>query len=326
MASKLNPEYLEIPELASDPTTPSAGNARLYVKNDNTINLVLDSGTVIDLTSGGASALSDLTDTNISSISDGDMLKYASSPGEWQNVVPVISDMSDVNVVTPSDGEALIYNQGSTEWQNQAVATDVESLSDVTVTTEEQGDMLVRGAAGWINAPMNPSVFAYLDPGNVTPMIIHSNLAPNGGLHLLDLDDSFVLHESLGSVNALTAVSNNARHFRTPIGADNAIGLLTGLFWFSAANYAGTALFRILINDIAVGDFAVKDRGETVWDSDPSGVYTPDGTNYVLPISYPLYGGTASGPRMFPISITNLSGDAFQLTWRLMVHWTENQS
>lgn len=325
MASKLHPDYLEIPELASNPSTPASGDARLFVKNDGTVNVILDDTTVIDLTAAGVTTLDALSDTNLSALADGQFLKYISPPGEWQNVAPVINDLDDVTVTTPSDGQALLYVQGSSEWQNGDIATTVDALTDTTITTPEQGDFLIRDGSDWKNLPYNPSAFAYLPTDTLTPLVIHSETAPNEGKHLLDLADSETLHESLASVGNLTVATNGNTDFRTPVGADNALGTLHGYIAFDSSNYFDYGTFTLYIDDIAIGDTPIAGQGILLWDGDPTDVYTPNGNVCVIPVIFPIYGGLVAGARRYPISIVNQGGDPFEITWRLSIDWHENQ-
>lgn len=68
-------------------------------------------------------ALADLTDTNISSPSNGQALVYNSTSGKWENATPVnsLSGLSDATITTPADKQLLQYNGTSSKWENKAL-------------------------------------------------------------------------------------------------------------------------------------------------------------------------------------------------------------
>lgn len=325
MTARLNPEYLEIPELTTNPSTPSTGSARLFVKNDGTINVILDTGSVVDLTASGTTSLDALSDTNIATLQDGQYLKYLSSPGEWVNATPQLNDMDDVTIAAPSNGQALVYS--GTVWQNQAVATSLDSLTDTTLTTPEQGDMLIRDGTDFKNLPYSPTVHAILERTNLNKLLIYPSNAPNSGEHIVDLGMSDYLHTSLGAGSLTTVLNTTETAFRTPVGADNAMGIISGFFVFNAANYFGNGNFQLLLADEALGTNSSFNNGIVVWDGDPSGpTVSPFGDDYIIPINIPVYAGSASGARQYYFNVVNRSTDPFELTWQLTAHWFENQS
>ena len=62
--------------------------------------------------------LNGLSDTEITSPSDGQALVYDSSSGEWVNETPAstLSDLTDTNISSPAEGQALVYN--GSQWTN----------------------------------------------------------------------------------------------------------------------------------------------------------------------------------------------------------------
>ena len=83
--------------------------------------------------SGGASDISDLGDVEITSPSNGQVLKYNSTTEKWENSdesggASDISDLGDVTITSPSNGQVLKYNSDTEKWENSdesggAVAT-----------------------------------------------------------------------------------------------------------------------------------------------------------------------------------------------------------
>lgn len=72
---------------------------------------------------GGASQLDDLTDVDITSPSNGQVLTYNSTSGEWENANPSggasdLDDLTDVDITNPTDGQMLQYNSQNNKWVN----------------------------------------------------------------------------------------------------------------------------------------------------------------------------------------------------------------
>jgi hypothetical protein len=63
-------------------------------------------------------------DVSISSPADGQVLKYNSTSGLWENGLgaTTLDDLTDVTISTPSSGQALVYT--GTQWANQVVSTN----------------------------------------------------------------------------------------------------------------------------------------------------------------------------------------------------------
>lgn len=105
---------------------------------------------------GGASTLADLTDTNIVTPSNGQMLYYNSVGGWYNDDAPLIpqnfEDLADVSFTTLANGDTLIYDVGSNDWVN--IPPTLEGLTDVAITTPADGDLLVYddGSELWVNA------------------------------------------------------------------------------------------------------------------------------------------------------------------------------
>lgn len=111
--------------------------ANINIAQDGTISATdttYTAGTNVDITNGVISAtdtdtdaLSELTDTAISSPSDGDALVYDSTSGKWVNggVASDIGDLNDVDITTPTDGQVLSYDATNQEWVNADAGSDV---------------------------------------------------------------------------------------------------------------------------------------------------------------------------------------------------------
>lgn len=86
-------------------------------------------GNIIDVyapTAGGATALSGLSDVNLFSPTDGQVLKYDATNQVWINAnesggSSTLDGLSDVSITTPTDGQVLAYDSTSGEWVNSNV-------------------------------------------------------------------------------------------------------------------------------------------------------------------------------------------------------------
>lgn len=87
-------------------------------------------------------ALADLTDTAISSPTNGQALVYDSQTGKWKNATPAnsLSDLSDTTISSVANGQTLKYNGASSKWENaeQSIWTTPVScaVGDTTCTIQ----------------------------------------------------------------------------------------------------------------------------------------------------------------------------------------------
>lgn len=143
-------EYVKEPEVFSterNGTVPKPSSA------DVSNNKVLRAdGTWVDQSGGGggSSTLAGLSDVDLSSPSDSQILQYDNESSKWINVDPPASSSSietltDVDLDDLSDGQMLQYDNSSSKWVNvDPPAPPVTGVSDVEVNGEsvvnEQGN------------------------------------------------------------------------------------------------------------------------------------------------------------------------------------------
>lgn len=108
------------------------------------------SGTVksaLDNGGGGGSAktLASLTDTDITTPSNGQVLTYDSTSEKWENSTPAtpsLAGLSDTVVTDPSNGQVLTYNGTSEKWENANASGGGDSYtygSDTFTTPSSSG-------------------------------------------------------------------------------------------------------------------------------------------------------------------------------------------
>lgn len=140
--------------------------------------------------------LNDLSDVDISSASDAQVLTFDAISGKWVNAtspsgVTALSQLSDVTIASASDGNVLTYDSTSGKWVNTDVeadavsydntssgltATDVQAaidevksdiitnidgLSDVSLTTPASGNVLSYDGTEWVNDTLDAADIPY---------------------------------------------------------------------------------------------------------------------------------------------------------------------
>ena len=80
---------------------------------------------------GGSSTFAGLTDVDIDAqtLTNGQVPKYNSQTGKWENAnesgggSSTLGGLTDVNIATPSDGQFLVYDGTNNKWINQTIAS-----------------------------------------------------------------------------------------------------------------------------------------------------------------------------------------------------------
>ena len=75
------------------------------------------------LLSGLPEDLEDLNDVVISGLTNGQILRYNSTTGVWENTDQGnldLNDLNDVTIVSPSNGQVLVYNSSTSKWENSS--------------------------------------------------------------------------------------------------------------------------------------------------------------------------------------------------------------
>ena len=95
---------------------------------DNDIILIWQSGlnkqtTKATFLSGLPENLDELNDVAISGLTNGQILRYDSVTGKWENTDQGnldLNDLNDVSIVSPSNGQVLVYNSSTSRWENSS--------------------------------------------------------------------------------------------------------------------------------------------------------------------------------------------------------------
>lgn len=165
---------IRLQDRSTDSDTPASGFVSFYVKNGEAY-IRLDNGTVINIANSGSITIDGLSDVNITSIQDGDILRYDNGTAAFINsALPtapsVLDDLSDVNLPSTNTGallqytgtewthaansgsildrDVLMWDNGSSVWSNNLLVLD--DLSDVDTTGVAKGSLMVYDGSSWI--------------------------------------------------------------------------------------------------------------------------------------------------------------------------------
>jgi len=73
--------------------------------------------------SGLPENLDELNDVAISGLTNGQILRYDSVTGKWENTDQGnldLNDLNDVTIVSPTNGQVLVYNSSTSKWENSS--------------------------------------------------------------------------------------------------------------------------------------------------------------------------------------------------------------
>jgi len=135
---------------------------------------------------GGASALADLDDIDVTGLTPNQVLRYNDITGKWEPVdLSSLADLDDIDLTGLSDEQVLQYNSTSEKWEpidlsvlggygssdfdNDFATKTIDDLGGISTSgsdTPDEGDILtyVGGSVdSWIPAPKSriPSLIAY---------------------------------------------------------------------------------------------------------------------------------------------------------------------
>ena len=134
--------------------TPSVGSAQHV-----TVPYATDAGTVDGKTVGvnvpsdavftDTDTIAELTDTTITSPTDGQVLTYDSSSSKWINAngggggASDLDDLDDVTISSATNGQVLAYNSSDSKWENTSLGT--AASKDVPVSGNAGSSQVVLG-------------------------------------------------------------------------------------------------------------------------------------------------------------------------------------
>lgn len=139
-----------------------------------TFRIKRDDFTIAQGTPVTGAVLGDLSDVDVTGVTNGQLIAYNSTSGNWEAANDAgganeLSDLSDANVSLPSDGEVLIYSGGEFVNDNIAISNvtglqtaldaapdNLRELTDVTISGLADNDYLQYDSASgkWQNSTL----------------------------------------------------------------------------------------------------------------------------------------------------------------------------
>ena len=192
---------------------------------------------------GGATELDDLTDVDVPSPADGEVLTWDAGSSEWVAAPPpsgsgfggALDDLSDVDAPSPDDGDVLTWDDDNSEWIAAAPtggggpsgSVALDDLTDVDVPSPNDGDVLTwyEPTSEWRAVP--PPSGAGFGPLVFLEEVVLSS--PAASIHAENWysDDYDVYVFELLHVKNTT----NTQNFCMRLSTDN------GATWISTASY-----------------------------------------------------------------------------------------
>lgn len=93
----------------------------------------------------------------------GDQGKYLRGDGAWANVAAALSDLTDTAISSPTNGQTLVYDDTTNKWKNGAGggggSSTLAGLTDVTITSATDAQPLTYDDANskWVNGGVIPT-------------------------------------------------------------------------------------------------------------------------------------------------------------------------
>lgn len=287
MTARYSDEYVQLPQLVTDPATPAVGDARLFIKDDGTVNVRLDSGTIVDLTSGGNIAL---------------------------------NEINDVSITTPTNGQILTYNAGT--WENGAAPSgDIENAPDFSYGSNpsDPNAAIVTTGTQFASLPMTPTVFFR---NNSNPVFVAGNATV-----ALDFSMSNVIENSRASdwLDYAETLNTGTGVLRTNSNADVVMLMISGYFKIDYSTYASAdAIFQMYLIDNVAGNNETATPTATshlIWDGSVAQMNPTQG-DAIIHFNVPIFsgeGGTAG--RHFYLLVQNTTVDSFAVSgWTVMMN------
>lgn len=87
----------------------------------------------------------------------GDQGKYLRGDGTWQNAATTLTDLTDTDIASPTNGQTLVYDDTTNKWKNGAGggggSSTLAGLTDVSISSATDGQPLLYDNANskWVN-------------------------------------------------------------------------------------------------------------------------------------------------------------------------------
>lgn len=124
-----------------------------------------------------------------------------------------LDDLTDVDLTTPSNGQVLKYDSANSKWINAnesgGGASSLNDLNDVTITSATQGQVLKKGASDWENSSLSKNDVGLDNVDNTSDLNKPISTATQAALNAKE-NASTVLTSTLSAGNTSLTFSNAA--------------------------------------------------------------------------------------------------------------------
>lgn len=127
--------------------------------------------------SGSASAMSDLEDVQLTSLTTGQILKWNGS--KWVNEdgveIDSLGDINDVDLTNVQDGQIIAWDNTARKWVNTNRVVNINDLEDVNIGTLSDGQILKYDDTlkKWVNGDaINPTQLSVMVAASTMPQAI----------------------------------------------------------------------------------------------------------------------------------------------------------
>jgi hypothetical protein len=294
---------------------------------DSDIILIWQSGvnkqtTKATFLSGLPENLDELNDVAISGLTNGQILRYDSVTGKWENTDQGnldLNDLNDVSIVSPSNGQVLVYNSSTSKWENSSGGFVPYTGA---VTTVNLGAQTIQ-AGQFVKAGGTSSQFLKAD-GSVDSSTYGTGTVTSVALTMPTAFSVANSPVTTAGTLAVTATGTTAQYIR----GDGSLATFPGLTGF--VPYTGaTADVNLGTHDLTAerGTFENNGSSNTLTVNHTSGsgygiIVTKGGNNEALYVSktsgsgnaMTVVGGRTSLVDLALSSVTNTAGDFLTLS------------
>lgn len=99
--------------------------------------------------------LSDITDVSLTNIADGDILKYSTTSGNWENEVEQYVNSLEITTVNGAKILTIGLNGGTSLSATLTNVLPLDALAGVVITEGVTNDVLQHNGTNWVDAPLN---------------------------------------------------------------------------------------------------------------------------------------------------------------------------
>ena len=148
--------------------------------------------------SGLPENLDELNDVAISGLTNGQILRYDSVTGKWENTDQGnldLNDLNDVSIVSPSNGQVLVYNSSTSKWENSSggYVPYVGAVTTVDLGAQGLRAGYVRFDTSVVSVPDEQGLMYWDDTRSTVALIM------NGTLQHIGQDTFYYVKNSSGS-------------------------------------------------------------------------------------------------------------------------------